>query len=48
MQISLIAIAIIVSVLWLAVYVFYLYTSKEQENLESEIDRIERKLDGKE
>lgn len=44
MNISLLTIAIIVSILWLAIYGFYLYTSQQQERLEDEIERIERKL----
>lgn len=44
MNISLITIAIIVSVLWLAIFGFYLYTSHQQEKIEDEIERVERKL----
>jgi preprotein translocase subunit YajC len=45
MNFSLITIAVIVFILWLAIFVFYLYTSRQQETIEEEIDRIQRMLD---
>ncbi len=45
MNFSLITIAIVVSILWLAIYAFYLYTSQQQEQIEEEINRVERLLD---
>lgn len=45
MNFSLITIAIIVSVLWLAIFVFYLYTSKQQEQIGDDIERVQRLLD---
>jgi len=42
---NLLLIAILVIVFWLSILIFYLYTSRQQQNLQADIETLRQMLD---
>jgi len=41
-------IIVVVSVLWIGIYLFYLYTSRQQQNISEELGSLQEQLDADE